>query len=124
MVLLLLIANVVAWQYGHGAVRAAVDEGARFGAALGRDQADCEARATQMLRVPNGLLAGPLGSSVVVDCQPVGDVMTATATGSFEWWVGGVDPLAFSIGGEGLIGEAPWNATPGSRPSGGGSGSV
>ena len=97
MVLLALVANVVALQYGGGAVRAAVDEGARVGAFLDSDAARCEAHATAVLRGDGGLLRGRLGDSITIDCEPVGDVMRATATGSFEWWLGGLPDVTFTI---------------------------
>lgn len=107
MVLLLMAANIIAWQYGRGAIRAAVDESARYGAALGRDAVDCQTHGVGMLRGSNGLLAGPMGDSVVLSCADVGGVMTATATGAFEWWVGGIAPIDFSIVGHAVVEAAP-----------------
>lgn len=107
MVLLLMTANIIAWQYGRGAVRAAVDESARYGAALGRDANDCQTHAFDMLRGANGLLAGPMGDSVVVACSATTGVMTATATGAFEWWVGGIAPITFTMIGHAVVEEAP-----------------
>jgi hypothetical protein len=97
MVLLLLVANVVAMQYGHGAVRAAVDEAARVGALLGNAEADCRERAEDMLRGDGGLLRGPIGDSVELTCASDGVVMQATATGTFDWWVGGFPAVSFRL---------------------------
>ena len=107
MVLLAMVANVIALQYGGGAVRAAVDEGARVGAFLdgGRDQ--CEEHAMRVLRGDGGLLRGTLGDSLTVQCTPDGSVMRAIATGTFEWWLGGLPDVDFTIIGEAIIEEAP-----------------
>lgn len=107
MVFLALITNVIAMQYGHGAVRAAVDEAARFGASLGHDTAGCEAKAEEILRGRGGLLRGRLGDGVVVRCTESGGVMMATATGAFEWWAGGLPDVSFTLVGEAVIEEAP-----------------
>jgi hypothetical protein len=107
MVFLALITNVIAMQYGHGAVRAAVDEAARFGASLGQNTDECEAKAEEILRGRSGLLRGRLGDSVVVRCAESGGVMTATATGAFEWWAGGLPDVSFTLVGEAVIEEAP-----------------
>jgi hypothetical protein len=107
MVFLALITNVIAMQYGHGAVRAAVDEAARFGASLGHDTDRCEAKAEEILRGRGGLLRGRLGDGVVVRCTESGGVMTATATGAFEWWAGGLPNVSFTLAGGAVIEEAP-----------------
>lgn len=107
MVLLALIANVIALQYGGGAVRAAVDEAARVGAFLGSGPDRCEEHAVRVLRGDGGLLRGTLGDGVSVNCAVVGEVMRATATGSFEWWLGGLPDVEYSIVGEAVIEVAP-----------------
>jgi hypothetical protein len=107
MVLLLMVANLVAIQYGGGAVRAAVDEGSRYGAFLGAGEEACEQRATDMLRGDGGLLRGSLGDTIRVVCAPVAGVMRATATGSFEWWIGGLPDVDVEFVGEALIEPEP-----------------
>jgi len=107
MVLLLMVANLVAMQYGQGAIRTAVDEGARHGAFLGNSELECEERATAVLRGDTGLLRGTLGDSIVLACAPDGTVMRATAVGTFDWWVGGLPPVTFTMIGEALIEVAP-----------------
>jgi hypothetical protein len=107
MVLLLGVANLIAMQYGQGAIRTALDEGARYGAFLGNGSADCEQRAEHVLRGESGLLRGTLGDSIVVRCEAVGDVMQATATGSFDWWVGGLPAVDFTMVGESVVEVAP-----------------
>jgi hypothetical protein len=103
MVLLLMIANVIAFQYGGGAIRAAVDEGARWGAALGRTADECAERADRILRGESGLLRGGLGESIVVTCGDAGGVMVARATGQFDWWVGGLPKIDIDIEGRSVV---------------------
>ncbi len=107
MGLLVMITNVVAMQYARGAIRAAVDEGSRFGSVLGRDEVDCETRAMNMLRGEGGLLRGSIGDDVDVDCVVDGELLRATATGTFDWWAGGIGPFPYTIEGEAVIEEAP-----------------
>jgi hypothetical protein len=98
-----MIANVIAFQYGGGAIRAAVDEGARWGAALGRTADECAERADRILRGESGLLRGGLGESIVVTCGDAGGVMVARATGQFDWWVGGLPKIDIDIEGRSVV---------------------
>ncbi|MDJ0961455.1 MAG: hypothetical protein QNJ88_12415 [Acidimicrobiia bacterium] len=107
MVLLLGVVNLIAMQYGRGAVRTALDEGARYGALLGNDGEDCEQRAEMVLRGDSGLLRGTLGDSITVTCQVVGDTMRATAVGTFDWWVGGLPPVEFTMIGDAVAEQPP-----------------
>lgn len=107
LVLLLGITNLVALQYGQGAIRTAVDEGARYGAFLGNGLAECEDRAETVLRGETGLLRGSIGDSIVVRCEVDGDLMRATATGTFEWWIGGLPDVDVNMVGEAVIEAAP-----------------
>ena len=107
IVLLLGVVNLIAMQYGQGAVRTALDEGARYGAFLGNDGGDCEQRAEMVLRGDTGLLRGTLGDSITVTCGVVGDTMQATAIGSFDWWVGGLPAVEFTMVGVAVIEQPP-----------------
>ena len=107
LVLLLGVANLVAMQYGQGAIRTAVDEGARYGAFLGSSTIECEQRANSVLRGEHGLLRGTLGDSIVVRCEIDADVMKASATGTFDWWVGGLPAVQITMIGEAVIEAAP-----------------
>lgn len=107
MVLLLGLANLVAMQYGRGAIRTAVDEGARYGAFLGNGIDECVDRAEQVLRGDSGLLRGTMGDSISVACELDADVMRATATGTFDWWVGGLPPIDVQLVGEAVVEAGP-----------------
>lgn len=82
---LVLLANLIAFQYGRGVVRGALDEGVRAGSRAAVPAAECRARARHVL---DQLLAGPLGEHVVVACRDRGDRVVATADGTFRAWVG------------------------------------
>jgi hypothetical protein len=60
-----------------------------------------------MLRGDGGLLRGSLGDTITVDCAPVGALMRATASGSFEWWIGGLPDVDVEFVGEALIEPEP-----------------
>ena len=81
--------------------------GRRRCAFLGNSQAECEARADAVLRGDSGLLRGTLGDSIVVECEVDGDLMRATATGTFDWWIGGLPPIDVRMVGEAVIEVAP-----------------
>jgi hypothetical protein len=106
LVLLLGLVNLVAMQYGQGAIRTALDEGARYGAFLGNTVVECENRAEAVLHGDAGLLRGSLGDTIAVRCEIDGDLMRAVATGSFDWWLGGLPDVDIRMVGEAVI-EAP-----------------
>lgn len=103
MAILILLTNVVAFQYASGAVRTAVDEAARLGARLDGTEFECETHADDVLRGTGGLLRGTMGQDIEFDCQVEGAVMVARATGEFEWWIGGVPSIAVAIEGRSVI---------------------
>lgn len=94
LVFLVLIVNLVAFQYGRGVVRGALDEGVRIGSRATAAAAECRVRAAQVL---DQLLGGPLGDGVTVDCQVQGDVVVATADGEFRSWIALVPDHRFSM---------------------------
>ncbi|MDH3425697.1 MAG: hypothetical protein OEM22_03410 [Acidimicrobiia bacterium] len=100
MLIFAAVVNLVAMQYQRGAVRVAVDEGARHGASAAHSEIDCEQLATSIIRGDeSGLLRGQLGESIDIECVVVGTDMVATAVGSSAWWIGGLPDLDFAIEG-------------------------
>jgi hypothetical protein len=96
--------NLVAMQYQRGAVRVAIDEGARHGAAAAHSDLDCELLAESILRGEQfGLLRGQLGEGIDIDCEVVGTEMVATAVGSSMWWIGGLPDLDFALEGRAVL---------------------
>ena len=86
LVLFLAFANVVVVQYGRGAMRSALDQGARAGAISG-SSADCEDRAGEVI---GQLLGGRMSDGMTINCGVSGNVMVARADGVFQTWT----PLA------------------------------
>lgn len=74
---LVWFANVGVFMYGRGAVRNALDEGARAGARVDVDSAAvCEQRVRTTL---DNVLGGSLGDGVTVTCDEVDGVVRARA---------------------------------------------
>jgi len=90
------LANLVVDLYARGVVRAAVDEGARAGAALDTSPEDCERRARDVLA---NLLSGSAGRSVRVTCREVGGSMHAEAQVALPSWIPGMPSWSFSVSG-------------------------
>lgn len=111
MVVFATVVNAVAVQYQLGAVRLAVDAGARHGGAATMSTGDCEHRGGYILHGDDsGLLRGTLGQSIEIRCEVVGAEMVATATGSSRWWMGGLPDVEFTIVGRAVLetfGELP-----------------
>lgn len=103
--------NMVTIQYQLGAVRLAVDEGARHGAAAARSVGDCERLARSILHSEDsGLLRGALGEGIEIRCGIAGEEMVAFASGSSQWWMGGLSDMDFAIEGRAVLetfGEGP-----------------
>lgn len=84
LVFFVLLVQFVVWQYGRGAVRAALGEAARVGAPADAGVADCEDRAAAVLA---DLLGGPMGSEVAVTCTQTPTRMVASADVVFRSWL-------------------------------------
>lgn len=84
LLLLVLIGNVIVVQYGRGVVRAAAEEGAQAGSRLTATRVDCEARADEVL---DGLLGGPMGDDVSVDCTVGTSEVVVTVSYRFTPWL-------------------------------------
>lgn len=87
LVILTMVANLIVFQYAHGVVRAALDEGARAGAPLGADATDCLERAGSVLA---DLLGGEIGTGIELACADAGERVVATADAVFPGWLPGV----------------------------------
>jgi hypothetical protein len=94
LLLLATFANLIAFQYGRGVVRAALDEGARAGSRSGANIGECEQRAEAAL---DDLLGGPMGDQVRVRCREVGGRVVADATVTFRGWGPGVPDWSFPL---------------------------
>ncbi len=81
LVLFLTFANLVVVQYGRGAVRSALEQGARAGTISGA--VACEETAN---RVVGDLLGGRMSDELVITCAANGTSMVATGVATFESW--------------------------------------
>lgn len=82
MLLFLALANLVVVQYGRGALRSALDQGARAGA-ISSSEEECLQRIEDVLRQ---LLGGRMGDSVVASCGVGPVVVSATGQAVFVAW--------------------------------------
>ena len=82
MLLFLALANLVVVQYGRGALRSALDQGARAGA-VSSSEDECRQRIEGVL---SQLLGGRMGDSVMTSCAVGADVVTAAAQAVFVSW--------------------------------------
>jgi hypothetical protein len=81
LVLFLALANLVVVQYGKGAIRSALEQGARAGTTGGVPA--CE-RATA--EVVAGLLGGRMSQGLSHGCVVTGDSVVADASVTFQSW--------------------------------------
>ena len=101
---LVWLANFIVFQYGRGAVRAAIDEGARTGSRVDASEATCEARAREVL---DNLLGGVMGTGVTITCRLDGGRMLAEARGTFASWAPPVPTYRFDVTATALQTQAP-----------------
>lgn len=98
LILFLGLANLVVVQYGRGAIRSALEQGARAGSISGAEA--CEATA---LNVVTQLLGGSMSDGVQVRCAVGGAGVSASATAEFRAWIPGVPDFEISIGTESYL---------------------
>lgn len=98
-VVLVMMINLIVFQYGRGAVRAALDEGVRRGTREPAAAADCQARAQEVVQ---SLLRGSMGDGVSIVCAEVDGQMRAEASVVFQGWLPGVPDWSFRIGAAGV----------------------
>jgi hypothetical protein len=82
LLLFLALANLVVVQYGRGAIRSALDQGARVGA-ISSSATQCQQRVDEVL---GQLLGGEMGESVVTTCQIGRGVVSASGEAVFVSW--------------------------------------
>lgn len=82
MLLFLALANLVVVQYGRGAIRSALDQGARTGAVSSSEE-ECRQRIDDVL---GQLLGGRMGDAVVTSCAIGPAVVSATGRAVFGAW--------------------------------------
>ena len=81
LIFFVALANVVVFQYGRGALRSALEQGARAGSIGG--EAACEATAATVVA---DLLGGQMSDGLVVDCSASGAGVEARGAATFPSW--------------------------------------
>ncbi len=95
LVFFTVLANLVVMQYARGVLRAAVDEGARRGAAyLVGGVAACE---EEMRRFVDDLLSGPLVAGADLGCRVEGSSVRARAEAVVRGWLPAVPDLTLRV---------------------------
>ena len=82
LLMFVAFANLVAVQYGRGALRSALEQGVRAGA-ITSSASDCQAVSMDVI---GQLLGGRMSDDVVVRCAVSGGLMTGSASVVFESW--------------------------------------
>jgi hypothetical protein len=98
LIVFLALANLVVVQYGKGAIRSALEQGARAGTTAGLSA--CEDTA---LRVVSDLLGGRMSDGLVLSCSISGGSMVASASAVFESWTPLTPDFAFSLSSSAVI---------------------
>jgi len=82
MVMFVTLANLVVVQYGRGAIRSALEQGARAGSVSGPTA--CHATASNVVA---DLLGGSMSDGLSISCEAVAGAVVARAKASFQAWV-------------------------------------
>lgn len=98
LILFLALANLVVVQYGKGAIRSALEQGARAGTTSG--VAACEERAHQVV---DDLLGGRMSDEVVLSCSSSEGSVAAAASVVFESWTPLTPDFSFSLSSTAVI---------------------
>lgn len=103
LILFLALANLVVVQYGRGAIRSALDQGARAGA-IGRDAVLCETTAAGVVAQ---LLGGRMSDDFVVSCAASGPLMVARGSAVFETWTPMAPDIEVRLVSEAILEPSP-----------------
>ncbi len=94
LVVAVMVVNLFLYLYGHGAARAAIDEGVRAGSRVDAGAAVCEQRAAEAL---HGLMPGPLSDGVSVVCVAAGGSLVAVADVTLDSPMPGIPSWSFQM---------------------------
>ena len=89
-----IVLNLFLYLYGHGAARAAIDEGVRLGSRVGAGPVMCEQRAGEALQ---GLMPGALRDGIEIRCGPDGEQLVAVADVTLSSPLPGVPSWSFQM---------------------------
>lgn len=82
LILFLALANLVVVQYGRGAIRSALEQGARAGSVAG--SAACQSTAQSVVE---DLLGGQMSDGLTIACVTNDSGIVASARGIFKSWM-------------------------------------
>ena len=99
LLLFLALANLVVVQYGKGALRSALEQGARAGSVGG--VIACEETARQVM---SDLLGGRMSDDLVLSCTTDGSVISADGSVRFQSWTPLTPDFSFSLSSQ-AVGE-------------------
>ena len=103
LILFVAFANIVAMQYGRGAIRSGLEQGARAGS-IANSPVRCEAVA---LDVISQLLGGRMSESLILQCEDAGPVMVARASVVFESWTPLMPDVSLALEAEAVVEPEP-----------------
>jgi Flp pilus assembly protein TadG len=98
LVLFLALANLVVVQYGRGAVRSALEQGARAGSTSGVHT--CETTARQVIA---DLLGGRMSDGLTLSCGVDDGSVVASASVTFESWTPLTPDFAFHLSSSAVV---------------------
>ncbi len=95
LVMLTILVQFAAWQYGRGVLRSAALEGARAGSAFGVPAGLCERRFDE---IRGDLLGGSMGDGVgPATCAVADDRVTVSVDARFEAWLPVMPGWSFTV---------------------------
>lgn len=97
LILFVALANLIVVQYGKGAVRSALEQGARAGTTAG--VVACENTADGVI---DTLLGGKMSDGLVLECVQSGSAIVASATVEFESWTPLTPDFEFTLTSRGV----------------------
>lgn len=98
LILFLALANLVVVQYGKGALRSALEQGARAGTTSGVPA--CEDTARQVI---DDLLGGRMSDQLVLECDVSGGSIVASASATFESWTPLTPDFVFKLSSSAVV---------------------
>jgi hypothetical protein len=98
LLVFLALANLIVVQYGKGALRSALEQGARAGTVGG--VAACQSTARSVV---DDLLGGRMSDELVVGCDSDGVTVTATGSASFQSWTPLTPDFAVSLTSQAVV---------------------
>lgn len=100
LLVLVVVANFIVWEYGRGVVGSAVDEGARAGSRAPAPEANqldsCEQAADREITDLLGGANGSMGRGVSISCSLQGNQLVVNAEAHFAAWFPAMGGWTFS----------------------------